>query len=75
MPYQHITDLPENLQKLLPHHAQVIYISAFNNALQQFKDPKKRRSNDTAEVIAHKVAWSAVANENEKTKAGEWVKK
>ncbi len=75
MPYQTITALPQNLQKLLPHHAQVIYISAFNNALKQYKDPKNRRSNDNAEVISHKVAWAAVENEYNKARSGEWVKK
>jgi cation transport regulator len=40
----------------LPHHAQEIYKEAHANALQQYKDPSKRRGGkrQSAEEVAHK---------------------
>jgi cation transport regulator len=77
MPYQTIQDLPDAVKNVLPQHAQEIYKEAFNHALQEYKDPKERRvPKESAEVVAHKVAWSAVKKEyvkDDKTK--HWVKK
>lgn len=64
MPYKSIKDLPENVRKNLPKHAQEIYREAFNNADKQYKN----------EVTAHKVAWGAVKKEYVK-KDDKWVKK
>ena len=46
----------------LPSHAQEIFKEAHSSALEQYKDPDKRRGGkkDSVEEIAHKVAWSAV---------------
>jgi cation transport regulator len=46
----------------LPHHAQEIYKEAHASALQQYKDPSKRRGGkrQSAEEVAHKTAWAAV---------------
>jgi cation transport regulator len=74
-------DLSESTKKRideLPSHAQEIFKEAHNNALEQYKDPDKRRGGkkESKEEVAHKVAWSAVKkkykkdNENDK-----WVKK
>ncbi len=63
-------ELSESTQKRideLPSHAQEIYKEAHANALERYQDPDKRRdSNESAEEVAHKVAWSAVKNEYEK---------
>jgi cation transport regulator len=74
-------DLSESTKKRideLPSHAQEIFKEAHSNALEQYKDPDKRRGGkkESKEEVAHKVAWSAVKkkykkdNENDK-----WVKK
>ncbi|MFN8769684.1 MAG: ChaB family protein [Neisseriaceae bacterium] len=73
MPYRSINDLPDNVKKHLPKHAQEIYKEAFNNAFEEYKDPKKIKDNSSREEVAHKVAWSAVKNKYEKVeKTGEW---
>ena len=54
MPYQTNADLPENLQRLLPPHAQDIYREAFNHAFAAHAgDPRQ-------EEAAHRIAWAAV---------------
>lgn len=73
MPYDKLSDLPENVRDNLPKHAQEIYQAAFNNAWEQYKDPKDRRGNASREETAHKVAWSAVEQKYEKDeKSGRW---
>ncbi len=70
--------LSERTQKQideLPKHAQEIYKEAHKSALERYQDPDKRRnSNESAEEVAHKVAWDAVKNQYEK-KGDKWVKK
>ncbi len=72
------TQLSERTKKQideLPDHAQEIYKEAHQSALERYQDPEKRRnSNESAEEVAHKVAWDAVKNKYEK-KGGNWVKK
>ncbi len=69
-------DLPKGAEEALPEHAREIYKEAHNNALEQYKDPKKRRGNASLEEVAHKVAWAAVKKEYEKDeKTGKWRKK
>jgi cation transport regulator len=60
----------------LPEHAQEIYKKAHANALEQYKNPEKRRGGkrQSAEQVAHKTAWSAVKREYKK-KGNQWVKK
>lgn len=60
MPYSSVKELPEDLRRLLPSHAQDIYKEAFNSAYDQYDEPEERRGDDTREETAHKVAWSAV---------------
>ena len=68
-------DLPENVKNVLPQHAQEIYKEAHNHALEQYKDPKKRRGDASLEETAHKVAWAAVKEKYEKNeKTGKWHK-
>lgn len=60
MPYKATRDLPESVQKVLPDHAQTIYLAAFNSAYDQYDKPSERRDDADREETAHKVAWSAV---------------
>ncbi len=60
----------------LPDHAQEIYIEAHANALKQYQKPEKRRGgkSQSAEQVAHKVAWAAVKKKYEK-QVSTWVEK
>lgn len=76
MPYHHNKELPQGVQDHLPEHAQDIYREAFNSALEEYKDPQKRRDpQDDLEEIAHRVAWSAVKNLYTKGADGDWHRK
>lgn len=66
MPYKSNQELPAQVKNNLPPHGQDIYREAFNHAFEEYKDPDKRRSNDSLEEVAHKVAWAAVKNTYEK---------
>lgn len=73
MPYQNINELPDSVKDHLPKHAQEIYKEAFNNAFEEYKDPRKIRDSSSREEVAHKVAWSAVKNKYKKNeKTGNW---
>ena len=74
MPYKKKAELPEQVKSVLPAHAQEIYLAAYNNAWEEYKDPEDRRDKSTREETAHKVAWAAVKNVYRKNKQGEWVK-
>ena len=65
MPYDKVTDLPDNVRNNLPKHAQEIYHAAYNSAEEQYGEEER----------AHRVAWSAVENEYEKDENGDWVEK
>ncbi len=75
MPYDRISELPEAVRAHLPHHAQEIYLKAFNNAWEQYADPAERRGHATREETAHRVAWGAVKQTYEKGADGEWREK
>ena len=73
---QSTEDLPESVRNVLPKHAQEIYQEAHNNALEQYKDPKKRRGHASLEETAHKVAWAAVKEKYAKDEeSGKWKQK
>ena len=74
MPYDDVKELPEDVREALPDHAQEIYKEAFNSAWKQYDDPEDRRGDQSREVTAHRIAWSAVKDEYEKVD-GEWQKK
>ncbi len=73
MPYTNNTDLPNGVRQHLPQHAQDIYRAAFNQAWDAYELPGKRRGTDSREVVAHKVAWSAVEKKYFKNEYGKWV--
>jgi cation transport regulator len=66
VPYEKLTDLPDNVRDNLPKHAQEIYQAAYNSAEEQYDEEDRR----------HRVAWSAVKEKYEKDEeSGEWVPK
>jgi cation transport regulator len=74
LPYRTLSQLPATVSHSLPHHAQEIYLEAFNSAWRQYDLPEERRDDATREETAHKVAWAAVKNSYHKNKLGKWVK-
>ena len=76
MPYRSVSDLPGAITDNLPKHGQEIYLAAFNNAWNEYKDKDDRLKGATREETAHKVAWAAVKNVYQKnTKTGKWETK
>lgn len=75
MPYKSTENLPENVQHVLPAHAQHIYKEAFNSAYEEYKNPEDRKNDADREEVSHKVAWSAVKNSYEKGADDKWHKK
>jgi cation transport regulator len=70
-----LENLPEQVKRNLPKHAQEIYLKAHDSAIDQYRDPAKRRGNASLEEVAHKVAWAAVESVYTKNEHGEWVRK
>lgn len=66
MPYKNLSSLPDSVKNHLPEHAQEIYLAAFNNAWEEYREPEDRRGNASREEVAHKVAWSAVKHSYQK---------
>jgi cation transport regulator len=60
MPYKDLKELPDTVRNVLPKHGQEIYLAAYNNAWDEYRDPEDRRGEDSRETVAHKVAWAAV---------------
>lgn len=75
MPYDKISELPDSVRDNLPQHAQEIYMKAFNSAWDQYDKPEERRGDASREETTHKVAWSAVKNDYEKSDDGKWRRK
>ncbi len=75
MPYRSKRELPKQVRNNIPEHAQEIFQDAYNNAEEFYSDPKKRKDkNESAEVVASKVAWSAVKKEYTK-QGNKWVRR
>ncbi|HDP95801.1 MAG TPA: cation transport regulator ChaB [Candidatus Aminicenantes bacterium] len=74
MPYKELSDLRDSVRNALPRHALEIYLAAFNNAWENYKDPEDRREQASREETAHRVAWSAVKQAYEK-RWNEWVRR
>lgn len=72
MPYASLQDLPDPVRNVLPHHAQEIYLAAFNSAWDGYADPDDRDGDDSREEVAHKVAWAAVKRTYAKDADGRW---
>jgi cation transport regulator len=74
MPYHNLSDLPDSVRDALPKHAQEIYLAAFNDAWDEYRDADKRRGDESREAVAHKVAWSAVKQQYKKS-GNRWQRK
>lgn len=74
MPYARKSELPESVRDSLPEHAQEIYREAFNSAWNEYDEPHERRGDASREQTAHRVAWSAVKKQYEKSDGG-WQRK
>lgn len=74
MPYKRLSDLPDSVKNHLPRHGQEIYLAAYNNAWDEYKNPEDRYGDDDREGVSHKVAWAAVKKKYEK-RGDEWVEK
>jgi cation transport regulator len=74
MPYKTVASLPESVRAHLPKHAQEIYLSAYNNAWEEYRDAGHRRGKASREEVAHKVAWAAVKQKYEK-RSGKWQRR
>jgi cation transport regulator len=73
VPYDKIEELPESVRDALPKHAQEIYRAAYNSAWDEYKDPGRRRGDESREETAHRVAWAAVRQKYEKDDgSGKW---
>ena len=68
MPYERNADLPKNLQRVLPEHAQDIYREAFNHAYAAHAGEARQ------EEAAHRIAWAEVKKSYLKTSTG-WVRR
>lgn len=75
MPYNSLSDLPDNVKEHVPKHGQEIYLAAFNSAYDEYKNPEDRQDDSGREETAHKVAWSAVTQSYEKRSDGDWHEK
>jgi cation transport regulator len=72
MPYRNNADLPDSVKSHLPEHARDIYREAFNHAWDEYAEPDTRRTPESREEVAHKVAWSAV-KQNYHKEGERWV--
>ena len=75
MPYDSVDDLPASVRDNLPKHAREVYLAAFNDAWDEYKDAEDWKGGASREEGAHKVAWSAVKHKYEKKKDGNWKSK
>ena len=73
---EELSEATEKRIDQLPEHAQHIFKKAHASAVKEYQDPDKRRGGkkESAEEVAHKVAWAAVKKEYEK-EGEKWVKK
>ena len=74
MVYRTLGDLPERVRSSLPEHGQEIFLNAFNNASEEYKEPPERRGSTSREETAHKVAWAAVKNQYRQDESGKWFR-
>ena len=72
MPYQNNKSLPKQVKNNVPKHGQDIYRETYNNAHDQYKDPDKRRGDESQEETAARVAWNAVKQKYEKGDDDKW---
>jgi cation transport regulator len=74
--YEDLSETTEKRIDQLPEHAQHIFKKAHTSAIKEYQNPDKRRGGkkESAEEVAHKIAWAAVKKEYTK-EDDKWVKK
>lgn len=75
MAFKYISELPENIQKQLPKHAQEIYMKTYNIAWDKYSDPESRIPGTSQEESAIKEAWEAVKHKYKRDTKGQWVER
>jgi cation transport regulator len=75
MPYDTTDDLPDSVRNNLPQHALEIYRQAFNSAWAQNEDPEEHGDDAAREETAHRTAWAAVKQSNEKGADDRWERR
>ena len=74
--YPDLSVLPEPVRNNLPLHARVIYLNAYNRALEDSKDGGKPQVGSSRKDIADQLAWEAVMKEYKKDgQTGLWKRK
>jgi cation transport regulator len=73
---EELSEITEKRIDQLPEHAQHIFKKAHASAIKEYQNPDKRRGGkkESAEEVAHKIAWAAVKKEYTK-EDDKWVKK
>jgi cation transport regulator len=49
MPYHSVNDLPASVRDNLPKHAREVYLAAFNNDWEEYKDTEDRKGGASRE--------------------------
>lgn len=71
MPYEKKSDLPEIMQETMPGRAQEIYIEAYKEAYEQYKEGRGGEAGQ--EAVAHRDAMHAVKQEYvHDSETGKW---
>jgi cation transport regulator len=75
MAYKYISELPENVKKVLPKHAQEVYMKTFNDVWNKYSDAEKRLPGVSQEDASSKDAWDAVKHKYKRDQKGQWVER
>jgi len=75
MPYDSVSDLPASVRDNLPKHAREVYLAAYNNAWEEYKNAGDRKGGASGVAVEHKVPCSGAKNKYEKAKEGSWKRK
>lgn len=68
MPYDSVSDLPASVRDNLPKHAQEVYMAAYNNAWEEYKNAQDRKGGASREETAHKLLGMASKRSTRRTK-------
>jgi cation transport regulator len=71
MPYNKLSELPDNVKESLPVEAQRLWMRVFNSAYRSCTS----RNSPNCDDVARAAAWAQVKNKYKKNKDGKWVKR
>jgi len=71
MPYNKVSDLPNNVKNPLPSAAQKLWMRVFNAALRSCQSNGGKKCEDVARI----AAWAQVKSKYKKGKNGKWTRK